>query len=199
MRTHINKSLKTRCRAIQNALAKYNLAAKEIGREPLDWSDVSTYGSLAELDLLKECREDIRSHPWTDSKNRQAAIHTLKIERAKEERLRLNVEIRNPLTSMRDEEADLGYHIKHLQDSDPLLSAELSTLLARRRRMNQTHRARLEQIFSLPCFTGSKEPGTRIGRVEPMAVDGAEQMRCEDSAVEELDDETLVIGVDAAD
>src|SRR5258705_7257311 len=47
LRTHINKSLKTRCKAVQHALSNYNSAAKTIGRPPLDWSTVSHYGSLA--------------------------------------------------------------------------------------------------------------------------------------------------------
>lgn len=199
MRMHINKSLKTRCRAIQNALKKYNTAAKEIGRDPLEWSDVSTYGSLAEFELLKECRQDIRSLPWTDSKNRQAAIHTLKIERAKEERLRLNVEIRNLLTSMRDEEVDFNYHINRLQESDSLISAELRTVLARRQRMNNINRARLEKIFCLPCFTGSKEPGTRIGRAEPMVVDGAGEGIGEVNVIDEFDEEVVLDDMGAAD
>jgi len=95
MRTHINKSLKTRCKAIQTALRKYNAAAKAINRPQLDWSNISTYGSLAEFELLRESWEDIRSAPWADVKNRQAAVHSLRIERAKEEHERLNVEIQS--------------------------------------------------------------------------------------------------------
>lgn len=172
MRMHINTSLKTRCRAIQNALKKYNTAAKEIGRAQLEWSDISTYGSLAEFELLKECRQDIRSLPWTDTKNRQAGMHALKIERAYEERERLNVEIKSLITSMRDEETDYVSHIRRLKDSDPLLSAELRSVYARRRRMNQINRFRLEEAFALRCFTGSKEPGIRIGREERMEMGG---------------------------
>jgi hypothetical protein len=69
MRTHINKSLKTRCKAIQTALCKFNAAAKATNRPQLDWNQVSTYGSLTEFELLRECRDDIHSEPWADSRN----------------------------------------------------------------------------------------------------------------------------------
>jgi len=85
MCTHIIKSLKTCCKAIQAALSKFNAAAKVINRPQLDWSQVSTYGSLAKFKLLRECRYDICSESWADSVNRQAAVHSLKIDRAKEE------------------------------------------------------------------------------------------------------------------
>ncbi|KAA1467688.1 hypothetical protein DENSPDRAFT_877519 [Dentipellis sp. KUC8613] len=128
MRTHINKTLKTRCRAIQNVLTKYNAAARTTDRPQLEWKDVSTYGGLAEFDLLRECREDIRAQPWTDSRNRQAAVHTLKIERAKEERTRLNIEIRRLATWMRDEEQHLRTHITQLEPQSPNLAAHLTSL-----------------------------------------------------------------------
>ncbi|KAA1475563.1 hypothetical protein DENSPDRAFT_860864 [Dentipellis sp. KUC8613] len=162
MRTHINKTLKTRCRAIQTALAKYNTAAKAIDRPQLEWKDVSTYGGLAEFELLRECREDIRAQPWTDSRNRQAAVHTLKIERAHEECDRLDVEIRRLATWMRDEEQQLRTRIVQLEKESPDLAAYLTSVEARVRRVNRTHRARLEEIAQLPCFTGTIEPGQAI-------------------------------------
>ena len=54
MRVHINKALKTCCRAIQTALKKYNIAATALGCPPLDWKNISTYGSLAEFSLLNQ-------------------------------------------------------------------------------------------------------------------------------------------------
>ena len=52
MRVHINKALKTRCKAAQTTLKKYNTAASELGCPHLDWKNISTYGSLAEFLLL---------------------------------------------------------------------------------------------------------------------------------------------------
>ena len=69
MRVHINKALKTQCKAIQTALKKYNTAAATLGRPPLDWKHISTYGSLAEFSLLQECWADIRHQPWAQASN----------------------------------------------------------------------------------------------------------------------------------
>ncbi|KAI0244935.1 hypothetical protein BJV78DRAFT_1143827 [Lactifluus subvellereus] len=90
---HINRALKTWCNAIQAALRKCNEAAKVLNHPQLDWKDVSTYDSLAEFELLQECRIDIRQQPWADTRNQQALLHHLKLECAEEERKRLNVEI----------------------------------------------------------------------------------------------------------
>ena len=78
MQMHINKSLKTWCQAIQTALCKFNAAAKAIDCPGLEWSEISTYGSLAAFALLRKCHEDIHSLPWTDAANQQATILTLK-------------------------------------------------------------------------------------------------------------------------
>ncbi len=65
MRTHLAKSLQTRCKAIQNAVDKYNIAAQSIGRDPLDWSTVSHYSFLEEFTLLRNTRQDVLEKPWT--------------------------------------------------------------------------------------------------------------------------------------
>jgi len=156
--------LKTRCKAIQRALAVYNAAAKTIDRPPLDWSAISQYGSLAEFELLRESRTDIRALPWADSANRQVAIYQLKLERAHEERIRLNIEIQWLLTSMRDEEGELSQHAEALNTLSPWLAAELKTMLARRVRLNDVHRARMQQIFILSSYNGAQVPGIRAGQ-----------------------------------
>ena len=164
MCTHINKSLKTRCKAIQTALRKYNAAAKAINRPQLDWSNISMYGSLAEFELLRESREDIQSAPWADVKNRQAAVHSLRIERAKEEREWLNVEIQRLIMYMHDDETDLQHAIKVSDSQDPLLIPELRRIQARQVRMNNIHHANIRRISLLPCFTGSLEAGQAVER-----------------------------------
>ncbi|KIM74378.1 hypothetical protein PILCRDRAFT_828356 [Piloderma croceum F 1598] len=165
MRVHINKGLRARCKAIQNALKKYNVTAVKIGRPVLDWKSISTYGSLAEFSLLRECREDIRSQPWTQAANRQAGIHSLKLTRAYEERKRLNTEVRHVATSIRDEELDFEAHITRVNATDSPLAAELCDIRDRRIRVNRLHKARLSQIHTLIHFNGTTTMGTRIGRV----------------------------------
>ncbi|KAI0259649.1 hypothetical protein BC834DRAFT_783362, partial [Gloeopeniophorella convolvens] len=143
LRTHINKALKTRCKAIQAALRRYNDAAKALNRQQLDWKDVATYGSLADFELLQECREDIRERPWAESKNRQAALHWLRLERAKEERERLNVEVSRLANWMSKEETLLSVTADRLRhEASPLVTA-LEDLLAHRLRQNRIHRQRI--------------------------------------------------------
>ncbi|KAI0258205.1 hypothetical protein BC834DRAFT_782632, partial [Gloeopeniophorella convolvens] len=154
LRTHINKALKTRCKAIQAALRRYNDAAKALNRQQLDWKDVATYRSLADFELLQECREDIRERPWAESKNRQAALHWLRLERAKEERERLNVEVSRLANWMSKEETLLSVTVDRLRhEASPLVTA-LKDLLARRLRQNRIHRQRIRQIYGLACYNG---------------------------------------------
>jgi hypothetical protein len=164
MRVHINKALKTRCKAIQTALKKFNAAARNLNRPPLEWKNISTYGSLAEFSLLRECREDIRSLPWAEAASRQAAVYDLKHQRALEERLRLNVEVRRLATSIRDEECDFERNIARVMVSQPSLAAEMKEIRSRRVRVNNEHRVRIAQIQALTSFTGLHSLGTRIGR-----------------------------------
>jgi len=89
----------------------------------------------------------------------------LKIKRAHEERTRLNIEVQRLITAMRDEETDITSSIHNLEGTDDLLVAELQDILARRLRMNDMHRSWIEAIYSLKCYTGSREAGTRIRRV----------------------------------
>lgn len=164
MRVHINKALKTRCKAIQTALKKYNAAASALGRPPLDWKNISTYGSLAEFTLLRECRSDIRRQPWAEASNRQAAVYDLKIQGAVVEQIRLNLEVRRLATFMHHEEEDFA---KALADARPVnadLAAELEHILTRRLQVNKVHRARIALIHALPAFDGLKTLGQRAGR-----------------------------------
>ncbi len=123
---------------------------------------MSRYGSLAEFELLRDCRDDIRVLPWADSANRQASIYQLKIERAEEERLRLNLEIQRLVTFMKDEELQINQHIAALKADSPLLAAELQSMLARRVRVNGIHHARISRIYTLQAYNGSRDPSVCI-------------------------------------
>ena len=173
MRVHINKALKTRCRAIQTALKKFNTTAHRLNRPPLEWKNISTYGSLAEFSLLRECREDIRNLPWAEAINRQAAVYDLKYQRALEERERLNIEVRRLATWIRDEEYNFARDITRVRLSHPHLAAEMEEIHDRRVHVNNEHRARIAQIQALPSFTGTRTLGTRIGRMNT-DVDGGD-------------------------
>jgi hypothetical protein len=184
--------LKTRCKAIQRALAKYNTAAKVIGRPALDWSAISQYGSLAEFELLRECRNDIRALPWADSTNCQAAIYELKIERAQEERNRLNVEIQRLVTSMKDEEQHFAQCIKALASDSALLGAELSMMLARRCQVHNINLIRISKIYNLKSYTGSQDPGTAVRKCHGAAAAEALDEENPDDYVFAADEDDVV-------
>ncbi|KIM86138.1 hypothetical protein PILCRDRAFT_5198 [Piloderma croceum F 1598] len=194
MRVHINKALKTRCKAIQTALKKFNTAACILNRPPLEWKNISTYGSLAEFSLLRECREDIRSLPWAEATNRQAAIYHLKYERALEERERLNLEVRRLATWVRDEEHDFTCNITRVGLLRPHLAAEMGEIRDRRVHINNEHRKCIARIQALPSFSGISSLGTRIGRTNTdMDIDSLNDEAADGTGGgdEELDDDGL--------
>ncbi|KAI0309491.1 hypothetical protein OF83DRAFT_1032888, partial [Amylostereum chailletii] len=127
-------------------LKKYNVAAKSIDRPTLEWKDISIYGSLAEFELLRTTCEDILAQPWANSANRQAAIYSLKLERAQEERERLNVEICRLVTWMRDEETQLRAAVEDARGQGSHLAHELEHMLTHRVRQNHVHRTRIQWI-----------------------------------------------------
>ena len=66
MRQHIAKALKARSQAIRVAIKKYNEAAQALHpiHPTLDAKSVLDYVFLAEFDLLRDARNDVREQPW---------------------------------------------------------------------------------------------------------------------------------------
>ncbi|KAG1851367.1 hypothetical protein F4604DRAFT_1883575 [Suillus subluteus] len=166
MRTHISKSLQTCCRAIQNAIKKYNEAALELNppRTPLEWSRVSHYSFLEEFSLLQETRQDVREKPWAKPAVREVMHQWLRIKRAKEEIEHCNVEVRRLHTAIIDEHQHFNLILNSLAD-DSLLKVAVEEFCARRRLINFQLLARISQIYALSGFTGVASPGTRKGAV----------------------------------
>ena len=158
MRKHISKAITRRSAAIRTALATYNELAplQNPPRPILKFSDIVSYAFLGDFELLKYSRHDIVSKPWASAANREVAIKHFKVKRAHEEIKRLNMEI-NRLTVWVDfEDADLLEAATRLESSDPELAAEIHTFCAVRRRVNNVHRGRLQAIYELEHYSGSK-------------------------------------------
>ena len=179
MRTHIWKALRARSKAIHNALNKYNTLAREMQPPApiLDWKNIVNYGFIAEFDLLKHHHShfDITLLPWVPPANREVANKFHKIRRAKEEIIRLNVEICRLRTSIADEELYWEACAQSLVSAQPNLAAELRFAFRSRRRINEKHLERLRDIEELPDYSGSYCRGTRIGSthlpiVEPRGI-----------------------------
>ncbi|KAJ7267850.1 hypothetical protein C8J57DRAFT_1435830 [Mycena rebaudengoi] len=166
LREKISKALKTRAEAIRRALAAYNEAATGLTppREPLQWADVIAHTSLAEFDLLRETWTDVRTQPWAQPVRREAMVLYFGIKRAKEELVRLNVEIRRLITYMFDEHVDLYRAIASNLIVNPPLAMELSQRWLHAGRISAAICRRLVETSNLNGFTGSLFPGAREGR-----------------------------------
>ncbi|KAJ7603381.1 hypothetical protein DFH06DRAFT_1151911 [Mycena polygramma] len=165
-REKISKALRTRAEAIRTALEQYNHAAAQLNppRRRLTWSEVVDTVTLADFDLLRDTRTDIRNLPWANPANREAMTFYFGIKRAKEEIRRLNVEIRRTITFMVDDHADYVRAIRAHEDTAPDFAHELRQQLTRRTHINAAIARQLRKTSRLPGFTGTLFPGTRVGR-----------------------------------
>ncbi|RDX41765.1 hypothetical protein OH76DRAFT_1333840, partial [Lentinus brumalis] len=156
LREKIGKALRTRAEAIRNALAEYNrcAAALKPPRRQLEWNDIMEMASLAEFDLLRDAREDIREYPWAQRLHRQAMNFHYNVKRAREEIARLDVEIPRLFTYMIDRHYDLKAAIALLKDTNPALAYELELRWEYENRISTRMAARLWETSQLPGFTG---------------------------------------------
>jgi hypothetical protein len=161
MRKHIANALKARSRAIRTALDRYNAAATALvpPRQLLDWEQVVEYAFLSDFDLLRDTRQDIRNRPWATPAARLAMDQAFKLQRAKEEIKRLDIEIRRFATYMRDEDAYLRLKESSIALSNPALANQVEIHRMERGRYNVHHTDNLRKIYLLKGFTGTRELG----------------------------------------
>jgi hypothetical protein len=192
-RTHLAKSLQTRCKAIRSATDAYNRAAQSLvpPRAPLDWAQVSRYSFLEEFSLLRNTQRDITKAPWADPVVRETIKKFFRVRRAHEEILRCNIEIRRLLTSIHDEAQRFSFILKDLTErKDPILGAA-NEYFVRRRRVNALLLGQIQLVFNLDGFTGDRTRGCRkgghiaCGREEPEKYDHTDD---EDAEGGEADD-----------
>jgi hypothetical protein len=120
------------------------------------------YAFLADFDLLSDTRSDVRLKIWAKPASRVLMDQYFKMERAREEITRLNVEIPRLTTYIRDEEAFLLQHEQSLQESNLPLSRQLSLRRLRLIRSNDLHIHWLEKLATFPGFSGTIAPGTAL-------------------------------------
>jgi hypothetical protein len=159
----IGKALKTRSEAIRTALNQYNAAATKLTppRPPLSWASVLKAVTVADFDLLRDTRSDIRSLPWTEPSRREATGLYFGIKRAHEEVARLNVEIKRLLTFMLNTHVDYYCAICANIIVDRTVAQQLSIEWEHQDRVNESIVIRLVQASRLPGFSGSLSFGTR--------------------------------------
>src|ERR1700722_1773183 len=160
LRKHIAKALQARSKAARAALDHYNAAAKEMNppQPTLEWKDVINYAFLSEFDLLRGARQDVRTRPWARPASRMAMDLYFKIQRAKEEIERLNIEIPRVVTHIRDERQFLLKKEAEYWESHPILSHQIKLYRMERCRFDAQHMRRFKDIARLPGFTGTITP-----------------------------------------
>ncbi|KAG8939000.1 hypothetical protein FRC04_007139 [Tulasnella sp. 424] len=166
LRKHIGNALRARSQAIRTALAAYNNLACKMSppRPTLDWDAVVEYSYLSQFELLRDCRQDIRTKPWAVPAARLITQSYLKVRRAEEEVCRLNIEARRLYTWLKDE----YWRLKECRDhAEPLIAKEIDLLINRHVEMGGVQQHRLAQIAALPGFSGGElDGGRRRGSAE---------------------------------
>jgi hypothetical protein len=166
MRRHIAKALKSRSQAVKNAIEKFNNTSQRL-RPPgptIDWEEAVEYTFLAEFDLLREGRQDVREKPWASPTGRIALDRFFKIRRAYEEIERLNIEICRLLTFICDEETELQQKEKELTATNKPLAFQIAIYRQDRSRFNRKHIQRLVKLSKVPGFSGKLTTGVFIER-----------------------------------
>lgn len=166
LRRHIAKALQSRSQAIRTALSRYNEAAAALsppGRI-LSWNEVVDYTFLADFDILRGRDDSTTLQPWATPGARQLLDSYFKIERAKEEIVRLDIEIQRVITYIRDEKEYLIKKQEEFQAIEPHLAFCIGEYQRRRGRFDNIHMDRFRSLKNKwgARFTGTLVPGVHI-------------------------------------
>ncbi|KAJ6507655.1 hypothetical protein DFH09DRAFT_942809 [Mycena vulgaris] len=165
LRKHIAKALQVRSKIIRRALTRYNAAAAALTprRRSLTWAEVIDYAFLSDFDILRDPNGNTALRPWADPAARHLMDCFFKIERAREEITRLNIEIRRLVTYIRDEKEVLLKKESEVKLTDPHLAFFIGKYRLQRGRFDETHIKRLcTMVKKLGSrFTGTLVPGVR--------------------------------------
>ncbi|KAJ3833909.1 hypothetical protein F5878DRAFT_545718 [Lentinula raphanica] len=163
MRTQIAAALQKRSKAIRGAVAKYNNAALNLEppRPTVDWVKVSHYSFLDQFDILADTRYSMMEKPWAKPVIWELMMQVRRVSRAREEILRLNVELRRLHTSIVDEEQHFDVVLQRLESSGSPLHSPVLEYVQRRMGVNKLLLARIRNTYALPGFTGTPYAGTR--------------------------------------
>ncbi|KAJ6600047.1 hypothetical protein DFH09DRAFT_902016 [Mycena vulgaris] len=165
LRKHIAKALQVRSKTIRRALTRYNTAAAALTprRRSLTWAEVIEYAFLSDFDILRDPDGNAALRPWADPAARHLMDCFFKIERAREEITRLNIEIRRLVTYIRDEKEVLLKKESEVNLTDPHLAFFIGKYRLQRGRFDETHMKRLHTMVKKlgSRFTGTLVPGVR--------------------------------------
>ncbi|KAF7325922.1 hypothetical protein MKEN_00443000 [Mycena kentingensis (nom. inval.)] len=172
LRQHLGKAMQVRSKTIRAALAVYNELAVLLDRPPLEWDEIVNITFLSDFDLLRDSTSNIHNRRWARPAFRDLMHRYFRIVRAREEIVRLNVEIPRVLTWMRDDSDFLRQMEQSLRrvegkspaqiEGDLLLAVQLQDYAQQKHRFDDVHRRRFHDLSKLPGFTGSLELGVAL-------------------------------------
>lgn len=131
-------------------------------RGPLNIKTVLEYVFLGQFDLLRDSRFEVQNKPWTRAAEREAAVTYFKLQRSREEILRLNVEMRRLATFIHDSELLMSKLVTTLESTDPALAHQLKRRQTILIALNRVHSRRLLDIEGLAAFSGSTGIGKAV-------------------------------------
>ena len=181
MRTHIAKALQNRCKAIRNAVKKYNDAALQLDPPcpSISWETVLHINFLEEFHILHNTRQDIREKPWAQPAIRELMKLSQRVKRAREEIERCHVAVRRLYTAIQDENGLFETTLSRLRTGDPLIYGAVHDFATRRQEVNSLLLTRLALLTNSPDYTGDCSCGIWVGA--SMEVDIQEQVSMDDS------------------
>ncbi|KAJ6469111.1 hypothetical protein DFH09DRAFT_1254063 [Mycena vulgaris] len=167
MRKHIAKALQARSKAVRSAIEQYNAAAVTLDppMAMLTWEQVVEYAFLADFDILRDTRAEVQSRPWTRPAYRIAMDRYFRIERAREEIKRLNVEIPRVVTWIHDENTNLrdpGDKSQEEVEAGIQMAVQIGLYRAQRGRFDAGHMRRFRKLALTPGFTGLLRRGVAV-------------------------------------
>ncbi|KAJ7339791.1 hypothetical protein DFH08DRAFT_963839 [Mycena albidolilacea] len=203
MRMHIAKALQARSMAIKNAISQYNTAAFAL--EPpapsLTWDQVIGYTFLADFDFLRATDGELLNKPWSQPAYYLAMDSYFKILRAREEIVRLNIEICRLVTWINNEDRFLwNCELELVESGDSKMAVLVRRYWMERGRSDIHHMKRFWRLAKTPGFTGTLVLGVSHERREARH---SERRRRRDAAreggmnVEEEEEEVVTIDMAA--
>ncbi|KAJ7801165.1 hypothetical protein B0H14DRAFT_3092481 [Mycena olivaceomarginata] len=164
----------------------------------LTWEEVVEYAFLADFDILRDTRAEVRSRPWTRPAYRLAMDRYFKTLRAREEIKRLDIEIQRVVTWIRDENRFLRRMEANLRDAtgkteeqiemDIQMAVQVQLYRAKRGRFDAGHLRLFTKLAAEPGFTGSLKCGIAVERqglqAELASVQSGEAMDVDGGATE---------------
>lgn len=151
---------------------------------------------IGQFDLLQCSRRQVTLKPWSRPAERETLLCYFKLQRAREEITRLDVEIKRMVTYIRDHRLTFNRILPEVEHANSALAYQLSKRYRHRRSLDLVHLQRFEKLKLKDGFTGSCVPGCRKLSNPAFQVDTVNPGGVIDN---ELDDHHLDLSSDDSD